>query len=52
MVGPTAEMVDDKEDLTTSVAGGQTVFQMVRQVVPGISPRDCIAEFAGLRAVT
>ncbi len=51
MVGPTAEMVDDKEDLSTSQAGGAQVFDFVQRVVPGISARDCIAEFAGLRAV-
>ncbi|MBP0000713.1 MAG: NAD(P)/FAD-dependent oxidoreductase [Cyanobacteria bacterium SID2] len=51
MVGPTAQMVDDKEDLTTSAEGGQKVFDSVRRIAPGISPRDCIAEFAGLRAV-
>ncbi len=51
MVGPTAEMVEDKYNLATSSAGGQQVFDFVRNVVPGISARDCIAEFAGLRAV-
>ncbi|WP_017660098.1 NAD(P)/FAD-dependent oxidoreductase [Baaleninema simplex] len=51
MVGPTAEMIDDKEDLTTTAEGGQKVFDFVTRMVPGISPRDCIAEFAGLRAV-
>jgi len=52
MVGPTAEAVDDREDLTTSLAGAETVFAAVQRVVPGISERDCIAEFAGVRAVT
>lgn len=51
MVGPTAESVDDREDLTTSLAGAEAVFAAVEGVVPGISERDCIAEFAGLRAV-
>ncbi|NEO26504.1 MAG: NAD(P)/FAD-dependent oxidoreductase, partial [Kamptonema sp. SIO4C4] len=51
MVGPTAEMIDDKYDLTTSSAGSSQVFGSVTQVVPGISARDCIAEFAGLRPV-
>lgn len=51
MVGPTAEMVDDKTDLTTTQEGGEKVFSSVTRTVPGISPRDCIAEFAGLRAV-
>ena len=50
MVGPTAASVDDREDLTTSATGAEEVFSAVQRVVPGISPRDCIAEFAGLRA--
>jgi glycerol-3-phosphate dehydrogenase len=51
MVGPTAHFVDSKEDRTTSAQGFEEVFQAVRAIVPGISPRDCIAQFAGLRAV-
>lgn len=51
MVGPTAHDIDDKTDLTTTLAGGDEVFESVRQLAPGISERDCIAEFAGLRAV-
>ena len=52
MVGPTATLVEDREDLTTSAAGSEGVFNAVRRVVPGISERDCIAEFAGIRAVS
>lgn len=51
MVGPTAQFVDSKYDRTTSAAGFNEVFDSVRTLVPGISPRDCIAQFAGLRAV-
>ena len=51
MVGPTATFVDDKNDRTTSAKGAEEVFAAVRRLVPGISERDCIAEFAGLRAV-
>jgi glycerol-3-phosphate dehydrogenase len=51
MVGPTAHTVDDKGDLTTTMIGSQEVFDGVRRLVPGISERDCIAQFAGLRAV-
>lgn len=51
MVGPTAHDIDDKTDLTTTMAGGDEVFEAVRQLTPGISERDCIAEFAGLRAI-
>ena len=49
MVGPTAESVDDKQDVTTSFAGAEKIFAAVKQIVPGISEQDCIAEFAGLR---
>ena len=50
MVGPTAQ-VTDHDDLGTTPAGAEEVFTAVRRVAPGISERDCIAEFAGLRAV-
>jgi glycerol-3-phosphate dehydrogenase len=50
MVGPTATPADDRQDLTTSAAGAEEIFLAVREFVPGISERDCIAEFAGLRA--
>jgi len=51
MVGPTSHFVTSKEDLTTTPQGFQEVFQAVRSLVPAISERDCIAQFAGLRAV-
>jgi len=51
MVGPTAAFVEDKEARTTSAAGSDEIFAAVRRFVPGIGERDCIAEFAGLRAV-
>lgn len=50
MVGPTAHETEDRDDITTTMAGSDEVFNNVRRVVPGISERDCIAEFAGLRA--
>jgi glycerol-3-phosphate dehydrogenase len=51
MVGPTAQLVDSKEDVATSAQGAAQIFASVRDLVPGISERDVIAEFAGLRAV-
>lgn len=51
MVGPTADEVDDRSDLATTAAGGDRVFAAASRLVPGISERDCIAEFAGVRAV-
>jgi glycerol-3-phosphate dehydrogenase len=50
MVGPTAHMTA-KDDLSTTVEGAEEAFAGARRLVPGISERDCIAEFAGLRAV-
>ena len=51
MVGPTAQAVEDLEDVTTTATGSATTFDLARRLVPGISERDCIAEFAGVRAV-
>lgn len=50
MVGPTAQAVTDREDLTTTAAGAAEVFAAVQRVVPAIHPRQVIAQFAGLRA--
>ncbi len=50
MVGPTAHMTD-KDDLSTTERGAEEAFAGARRLVPGISERDCIAQFAGLRAV-
>ena len=51
MIGPTAEAVADKSDLSTTTSGSEEIFAAARRAVPGISEKDCIAEFAGLRAV-
>lgn len=50
MVGPTASWTD-ADDLTTSAEGATEVFDGARRLAPGISEADCIAEFAGVRAV-
>jgi glycerol-3-phosphate dehydrogenase len=50
MIGPTAGFIDDKNERSTSAAGAEEIFAAVRRFCPGISERDCIAEFAGLRA--
>ena len=52
MVGPTATETDDRDDLTTTPSGSKAIFDAVTRLVPGISARDCIAEFAGVRAVS
>ena len=50
MVGPTAEDTLDRDDRTTSAAGVRAVFDAVRRLAPGISEKDVIAQFAGMRA--
>jgi len=49
MIGPTAEEVEDKEDLSTSEAGFNKVLMSARRLVPSIDEKDVIAYFAGLR---
>ena len=51
MIGPTADEVDDPDDTTTTPEGGARVLAAAQRLVPGISERDVIAEFAGVRAV-
>jgi glycerol-3-phosphate dehydrogenase len=51
MIGPTAEMVEDKEDLSTTEAGRGKVFESARKLVPSLDENDIIAYFAGLRPV-
>lgn len=49
MVGPTAMLVEDKEDLATSRGNFAKVFYSARRLVPSVSERDIITSFAGLR---
>jgi len=51
MVGPTAEDITDKNDLSTSSANLELVFSRAVQMVPSISRKDIITSFAGLRPV-
>lgn len=52
MVGPTAQDVDSKEDLSTTDEGLQKVMDSVQKMIPSISQKDIIAYFAGLRPVS
>jgi len=49
MIGPTAQEVEDKTDLTTSQEGLEKALAGAQKMVPGISAKDIIAYFAGLR---
>lgn len=49
MIGPTAEEIHDKEDLSTTDDGFKKVMDSARKLVPAIDENDIIAYFAGLR---
>ena len=49
MVGPTAEMVDDKEDGSTSKENFLKIFASAKRLVPAVSERDIITSFTGCR---
>lgn len=49
MVGPTAEEIEDKEDLTTTLQNFEKVFIQATYMIPKISRREIITSFAGLR---
>ncbi|MFA5143583.1 MAG: NAD(P)/FAD-dependent oxidoreductase [Candidatus Omnitrophota bacterium] len=51
MIGPTAEDIKDKEDLSTSEAGLKKALEGAQRLVPSINGNDIIAYFAGLRPV-
>jgi glycerol-3-phosphate dehydrogenase len=49
MIGPTAQDVDDKRDVSTSDSGFGKVLSEAKRLVPSVSGDDVIAYFAGLR---
>ena len=49
MVGPTAEMVDNKEDGSTSKENFLKIFASAKRLVPAVSERDIITSFTGIR---
>ncbi len=51
MIGPTAQEIDDKNDLSTSDDGLSKVIEGARKMIPTIDGNDIIAYFAGLRPV-
>lgn len=51
MIGPSAEDVEDKTDLSTSEEGMKKVFETARRLLPSLNESDIIAYFAGLRPV-
>jgi glycerol-3-phosphate dehydrogenase len=49
MIGPTAQVVDDKDDGTTTAENMKQIFVLAANMVSGISRRDIITAFSGLR---
>lgn len=51
MIGPTAQLVDDKTDNATTQENMESIFSMARKMVTGIAERDLITAFSGSRPV-
>lgn len=51
MIGPTAEDMEDKEDVSTSDEGLKKVLSSAQKMIPSVDGNDIIAYFAGLRPV-
>jgi glycerol-3-phosphate dehydrogenase len=49
LLGPTADDIDDKEDLAVDEDNLQRIFEQSRRMVPVVSQNDVISLFAGLR---
>ncbi len=52
LLGPTAEEVDSKNDLSTTVQGLQQIREGIRKLVPVMGEAATVRQFAGLRAVS
>jgi glycerol-3-phosphate dehydrogenase len=51
MIGPTAEAIDDKSDTATTGENFAKILKLTQQMVTGLSAKDLITSFAGLRPV-
>ena len=51
MIGPTANIVEDKTDTTTTSCGRQEIFTLAGNMIGGVSQRDMITSFSGSRPV-
>ncbi|MBE6389331.1 MAG: NAD(P)/FAD-dependent oxidoreductase [Lentisphaerae bacterium] len=51
MIGPTAELIDDKNDTATTSENFTKILSLTSKMIKGLSPRDLITSFAGLRPV-
>jgi len=51
MIGPSAQDVVEKDDLSTTAEGLQGILESARRLVPSVNEGDIISYFAGLRPV-
>ena len=51
MVGPTADVTEDKYDNATTAENMKRIFSMAKKMVPAVSERDLITSFSGSRPV-
>jgi len=51
MVGPTDELIESKNDFSTTKKGLKKVFEHAKKMVPSIEITDVITSFAGIRPV-
>jgi glycerol-3-phosphate dehydrogenase len=49
LIGPNAEEIDDKTNVAVTAEGMREIWEGAQKLVPGLSQRDVIATFAGLR---
>lgn len=52
LVGPNSDVVEDREDTSTTASVRRRVFELSRRFVPAIREEDVISSFAGVRAVS
>jgi glycerol-3-phosphate dehydrogenase len=50
LLGPTAEDIDDKEDLSTNRENLSKILYLTKKIISQISEKDIITSFAGVRA--
>ncbi len=50
ILGPNAQIADDKEDCSVTPQGLQEIWQGATRLAPSLQPKNTIAVFAGLRA--
>lgn len=49
ILGPNAEIIEDKEDTSTTIPGMNEIWAGARKLIPSLSRKHVIATFAGLR---